>query len=140
MTNAGGTNTKTVSNCVMVAVPLRYANFVWGQPFSQADKRLFKQGSTIPIKFTITDLQGHPAGGAIATLAIYYYVDGAPAGDALVVSESGGDTGTQFGFDGNGQYHYNLSTKGSEWTGSGSFIAEVTLDDGQQFTQEFFLK
>jgi len=96
--------------------------------------------STIPVKFSITDRQGNPAQGATATLAIYYYENGAPEGDPLVVSTSSGDTGETFRDAGNGQYIFNLSTKPVEWYPYWTFEAVVTLDDGHEFTQLLSLK
>jgi hypothetical protein len=119
---------------------LRYANFTWQQPMANAGNRLFKRGSTIPVKFTITDLQGNPATGAVATLAVYYFHSGAPEGDPLVVSTANGDVGNQFRDAGGGQYIFNMSTKPHEWYPYWTFLAEVTLDDGQKFTQGFSLK
>ncbi len=139
VSNVGGTDTKVAPGFVSVTSPLKYAHFTWGQPFAKANSRLFKRGSTIPIKFTITNLAGAPAKGAVATLAVYACADGAPAGDALAI-DSPADSGNQFRSVADGQYLFNLSTKGAAWAGASSFLAQVTLDDGQEFTQEFFLK
>jgi hypothetical protein len=132
-------NAATATQTVTVTLQ-RYANFAWVAPMANADKRLFKRGSTIPVKFTITDMEGSPATSATATLAIRYLYDGAPEGEPLTVSTANGDEGDTFRHTGDGQYVFNLSTKPPEWYPYYTFLAEVTLDDGQVFSQAFSLK
>jgi hypothetical protein len=132
-------NTATATQTVTVTLQ-RYANLTWVAPMANADKRLFKRGSTIPVKFTITDMEGSPATSATATLAIRYLHDGAPEGEPLTVSTANGDEGDTFRHTGDGQYVFNLSTKPPEWYPYYTFLAEVTLDDGQVFSQAFSLK
>jgi hypothetical protein len=137
-TDAAG-NVATAVQTVTVTLQ-GYANFTWVAPMANADKRLFKRGSTIPVKFTITDMGGSPATDATATLAIRYLHDGAPEGEPLTVSTANGDEGDTFRHTADGQYVFNLSTKPPEWYPYYTFLAEVTLDDGQVFSQAFSLK
>ena len=83
-----------------------------------ADKE-FKQGSTIPVKFQLTDANNNYISTSIATLL----VDGNPA-----VSSGSSNTGNNFRYDTvDNQYIFNLSTKGLT---IGNHVLRVVLDDG----------
>ncbi len=112
---------------------LRYANFTWRSPLAQGDARGFRHGSIIPVKFTLTDLAGHPANGVKASLRVYSYA-GDVRGNQLTIMGS-----VQFRKGTAGTYLLNLSAQGVGWK-RGSYLAVVTLDDGEQFTQTFSLK
>ena len=108
-------------------------------PISDTSKA-FKRNSTIPIKFRISR-NGQPVPNAIATLSIYYLVNGAPSGEAQVVSTSGADTGNQFRYSaGDDLYIFNLNTKEKSYIANYTYLAEVTLDDGTVYTVQFSLK
>jgi hypothetical protein len=110
-------------------------------PIVDAHAKPFKRGSTIPVKFRISNTDGQPAPDAVATLTIYYLENGAPSGEAEVVSTAAGDWGNQFRYDASGDYFiFNLSTKHPSFIGYYTYQAEVTLDDGQIFTTDFSLK
>ncbi|MFB3882376.1 MAG: PKD domain-containing protein [Armatimonadota bacterium] len=101
----------------------------------------FKRGSTIPVKFRIADEDGMPVTDAVATLSVYYLVDGAQAGEPEVVSTAAGDLGDQFRYDAaEDLYIYNLSTKHPSYLNYYTYQAVVTLDDGTTHTIDFSLK
>ncbi len=139
-TDASG-NSATGTQTVTVTLAQRYANFTWLAPIANADRRLFKRGSTIPLKFRITDLAGNPAPGAVAQLSIRYLESGAPDGDPDVVSMAMGDGGSQFRYSASDDlYIFNLSTKDPRYVNYWYYAADVTLDDGSVYTIEFSLK
>jgi hypothetical protein len=110
-------------------------------PLANGSKKVFKRGSTIPIKFSLADCGGNPVADAIATLTLFYSGGGAPPGEAEVVSTAAGDWGDQFRYSaGEGIYIFNLSTKRPEWLEWWTYEAVVELENGEQFTQTFSLK
>ena len=79
----------------------------------------FKQGSTIPVKFKLSDANNNPISTAIATLK----VDGNSA-----VASGTSNLGNNFRYDPvDNQYIFNLSTKGLSL---GTHTLTITLDDG----------
>jgi hypothetical protein len=109
-------------------------------PIADAD-RPFKRGSTIPIKFRISDQLGAPVTDAVCTLTIYYLVSGAPSGEAEVVSTAAGDSGDQFRHGAGGDFYiFNLSTKDASFLGYYTYQAEAVLDDGSTHSVNFSLK
>jgi parallel beta-helix repeat protein len=110
-------------------------------PLDGGGKRLFKRGSTVPVKFRIRDWQGSPVTDAYATLAVYYLRDGAPAGEAEVVSTAAGDWGDQFRYSPKDDlYIFNLSTKHPSYYDWYTYRIVVTLDDGQTREADFSLR
>jgi parallel beta-helix repeat protein len=110
-------------------------------PLEPEGKRLFKRGSTIPVKFRISDPDGMPVTDAYATLAVYYLGTGAPAGEPEVESTAAGDWGNQFRYDADDDlYIFNLSTKDPAYLDWFTYELVVTLDDGQTHDVQFSLK
>jgi hypothetical protein len=70
----------------------------------------FKKGSTIPVKFRLTDANGNPVSGANARISVTLL-----GSTEVPVNESDylapADSGSNFRDAGNGDYVYNLSTK-----------------------------
>lgn len=94
-------------------------------PVSLDGRSAFKAGSTIPVKFTLTGASA-PATGAVARLSVAKVGAGAVSTEIAVVSTSAADSGTSFRVA-DGQYVYNLSTKG--WS-EGLYELRVDLGDG----------
>ena len=110
------------------------------QPPIEGATRPFKRGSTIPVKFRIAK-NGQPVTNAVATLKIYYLVEGIPSGEAEVISTASGDLGNQFRYSADGDlYIFNLSTKDRSYLERYTYLAEVTLDDGSVHSVQFSLK
>jgi len=109
-------------------------------PLEGAD-RPFKQKSTIPVKFRISNAAGQPVTNAQAYLAVYYLVAGAPEGEPEVVSTSAGDSGNMFRYSPTDDlYIFNLSTKSSGFRAPFTYRALVRLDDGNSYSIDFGLK
>lgn len=110
-------------------------------PVNEDRNAPFKRGSTLPIKFQVSDELGNPVSDAVCTLTIYYLQSGAPSGEAEVVSTAAGDWGDQFRYDARDDlYIFNLSTKDASYLGYYTYQAEVTLDDGTTLSVDFSLK
>jgi VCBS repeat-containing protein len=99
----------------------------------------FKLGSTVPMKFQLTDAKGGSVSNAIASLTIQQYSGGEPVGDPIEVSSSSGaDTGNTFRYSTeDNQYIYNLNTKGLS---QGTWQISAALDDGTVRTAVISLK
>ena len=91
--------------------------------------RVFKLGSTVPVKFQLTDANGIYVSTAVATLALQQYSGEEPVGEPVdAASTSGADTGSLFRYEStDSQYIYNLST---ESLSKGTWEIRVSLDDG----------
>lgn len=110
-------------------------------PLTANGNGLFKRGSTVPVKFRITDLEGKPVSNCIATLEVFYWTEGASEGTAQTVSYANGDTGDTFRYNAlDDLYIFNLSTKPWEYLGNIRYQVVVTLDDGQKYDIYFSLK
>ena len=119
----------------------RYTRLAFLPPLGPDNKRVFKQRSTIPVKFRIADAEGNPVPDALATLAVYYLEDGAPDGQADVISTAAGDWGNQFRYDPDDDlYIFNLSTKDPSFFDWFTYRIVATLDGGQTLEVDFSLK
>ena len=99
--------------------------------------RSFKLGSTIPVKFAISSWNGATCGAPVITgihiLQTVYYstaVDGDTPIDATPTDAA--TTGNQFRLT-DGQWHFNLSTKGGGFK-AGTWLLKATLQDGSIHT------
>ncbi len=92
------------------------------------DGSIFKAGSTVPVKFQLTDAQGKFISTANATIH-YAKSSNQVFGDNLeAVSTSAATSGNNFRYDSSSnQYVFNLSTKGLT---AGTYQLTITLDDG----------
>ena len=110
-------------------------------PVNETRTKPFKRGSTLPVKFRISDELGNPAPDAVCTLTIYYLENGAPDGEAEVISTAAGDWGDQFRYDEDDDlFIFNLSTKDASFVDYFTYLAEVNLDDGTTQSVNFSLK
>ena len=90
--------------------------------------RPFKKGSTIPVKFILTDGCGSAVGAARATLSLQFMNGEVPVGDPLEAESTVPDAGNLFRYTGaDRQYIYNLATGGLD---IGAYAATVRTDDG----------
>ena len=109
------------------------------EPINADGSSVFKAGSTVPVKFGITDFAGQSVTGAVATLSTVrsYNTDGLHLGEEQEATTQGNaNTGNLFR-PSDGQYVYNLSTKGMA---PGSYQLFIRLDDGKEYTAVFSLR
>ena len=108
------------------------------QPINPDGSSIFKLGSTIPVKFALTDAQAANIGGAVATLSVAKISNSVEGTFIEAVSTSNATTGSVFRYDAAGQqYIFNLSTKSLS---TGTWSLKVTLDDETSYTTHISLK
>ncbi|MDP9438030.1 MAG: MBG domain-containing protein [Actinomycetota bacterium] len=107
------------------------------QPINVNGSSIFKLGSTVPVKFKLTN---QSAGYANATAKLYTAkVSSGIAGQELeATSTAAADSGNTFRYDAtNDQYVFNLGTKGLS---EGTFRLRIDLGDGTTNTVDISLK
>ena len=132
-TDANG-NTSTVTQNVTV----KYAFGGILQPINQDDSSVFKQGSTIPVKFWLKNANNAFVSTAEAKIT-YTKLNNNPTGNEIeAVSTSAATTGNLFRYDSSSnQYIFNLSTKGLS---VGDYRLTITLNDGTSYSVKISLK
>lgn len=111
------------------------------EPINRDGSSVFKAGSTVPVKFRVSDYAGTPVSTAVASLGavrthdIDGTVDEAVQETTSTSSATSGDLFRNGG--GDGVYIYNLSTKAMK---AGSYQLFIKLDDGKQYTAVFSLR
>jgi hypothetical protein len=112
----------------------------FGQPINSDGSSIFKAGSTIPVKLTLTECSGQSISTATVTIAVYKITDTVLGTVEELLPDSSGNanTGNLFRYDPlSGQYIYNLSTKGL--TG-GTYTVRANPDDGSSSFVNLSLK
>jgi X-Pro dipeptidyl-peptidase (S15 family) len=107
------------------------------QPVNPDGSSIFKLGSTVPVKFSLTDADAASVSGAVATLSVAKISNSVEGNFVEAVSTSNATTGSLFRESGTGQYIFNLSTKGLS---AGTWSLKVTLDDGTSYTTQISLR
>jgi len=98
----------------------------------------FKQGSKIPVKFSLTDGCGSIVTSASATLSLQQVSGSEPVGEPIDSTTSVPDSGNLFRFVlEDSHYIYNLSTVGMS---VGTWQASVTLEDGEVYSTPIQIK
>ncbi len=100
------------------------------QPVNADGTSVFKQGSTIPVKFQLSDCAGALVAGSTATLEVLFESSGV-VGTVLEVVPAGlkPSVGTTFVYDAKTrQYHFNLGTK--PLLPDSTYRLRTHLDDG----------
>src|SRR5205823_14939347 len=131
--NHPGTNTftlsaadvagNTVSQTATFSVLYRFGGSL--PPVPNDGSGLFKLGSTVPVKFQLTNANGAAVSTAVANLTLQMVSGGAPIGTALDTTPPGSaDVGNQFRWD-DTQDIFNLSTKPSS---TGAWELQIHLD------------
>ncbi|MFX0106130.1 MAG: LamG-like jellyroll fold domain-containing protein [Candidatus Hodarchaeota archaeon] len=108
------------------------------QPINPDGSSVFKQKSTIPVKFQLFNDLDLPIGTAHATIEVVKISDGVSGDFEEPVSTSAADNGNIFRYDVlEQQYIFNLGTKQLE---VGTYTIKISLDDGQIFTVQISLR
>ena len=110
-------------------------------PLSGQINTKVKQGSGIPVKFSITDCNGTPITTGDHTIDVTYLSGIVPTGDPTV-DDAGqsGDNGINFRYDPIGmQWIFNLKTNSSYGVGD-TYQIEAHLDDGTQHNVTIAIK
>jgi lysophospholipase L1-like esterase len=107
------------------------------QPINPDESSIFKLGSTVPVKFRLTDAAGNAVSGAIARLEaakVSGNIDGTFVEAATNVAAT---TGNLFREDGTGSYIFNLATKPLS---AGTWSLKVVMDDGTEYRTRISLR
>lgn len=130
------TNYETVKGKIKVSTNYVFSGIL--QPINSDGSSVFKAGSTIPVKFKLSDFDGHAISTAIARISYVKITDGVAGDVTEAISTSAATTGNLFRYDvASEQYIFNLSTKGLK---SGTYELRISLDDGTVKTVKFGLK
>lgn len=116
---------------------VRYAYSGLLQPVNGDGSSIFKLGSTVPLKFRLSDAMGAPVSGATALLSLAQLaqtVQGSELEAAATVAVDGGST---FRETEPGSYQFNLETKGLS---VGTWQVTVGLDDGTRYSLHISLR
>jgi hypothetical protein len=128
-------NTATQSTTFTVAY-----NFIgFLQPILNDGSRVFKLGSTVPVKFQLTDATGAVVSTATGTVTVQQFSGSVPVNDPIDgVSSGGSNSGDFFRYDStSSQYIFNLSTQPLP---TGTWQVQAHLDDGSVHTVMIGLK
>jgi lysophospholipase L1-like esterase len=108
------------------------------QPVNADGSSVFRSGSTVPLKFTLSDSQGVRQPTATPVLSVRRVSAGVQGTEVEDVVEATPSTGNRFAWtSAEGRYHYNLSTKGLQ---SGTYDLTITLDGGQSHVERVSLR
>lgn len=130
--NAGNIGTKNVTYYI------RYNFGRFLEPINNDGSSIFKLGSTVPIKFQLTDANGNYVTSAVAILNLSK-VTSTITGTYLEPYTTGsGTTGYVFIYETNGnRYSYNLMTKPLS---VGTWRIRVDIDDGSSYVVNISLR
>jgi hypothetical protein len=108
------------------------------QPINPDGSSIFKLGSTVPVKFALTDADAAKIETAVASLSVAKVSNDVEGTFVEASSTSNATTGLLFRYDATSQqYIFNLSTKGLS---TGTWSLKVTLDDGTSYTTHVSLR
>jgi len=110
-------------------------------PLSGQVNTKVKQGSGIPVKFSITDCSGNPITTGDHTISVAYQSGITPTGDPTV-DDAGmsGDNGINFRYDPTGmQWIFNLKTNSTYYVGA-TYQITAHLDDGTDHNVSIAIK
>jgi hypothetical protein len=108
------------------------------QPINPDGSSIFKLGSTVPVKFALTDAQAARIATAVASLSIAKVSNDVEGTFVEAISTSNATTGSLFRYDPTSQqYIFNLSTKGLS---TGTWSLKISLDDGTSYTVHISLR
>src|SRR3954447_4774637 len=128
--NVGHTTTKSCTTAV------HYMFSGLQQPVNPDGSSIFKLGSTVPLKFVLTDNGSNVVSGAVARVDMAKITNSVEGTFVEAISTSAATTGNLFRESG-GQYIFNLSTKSLE---AGTWSVKVTLDDGTSYSTQISLR
>jgi len=108
-------------------------------PIKPDGTRVFKLGSTIPVKFQLWDADGNPITDAMAEISLQKMEGSSPIGDPEEGdSTSAATTGNLFRYDDtDDQYIFNLATKNLS---TGTWEITITVNDTGSFSVNIGLK
>jgi lysophospholipase L1-like esterase len=107
------------------------------QPINPDGSSIFKLGSTVPVKFHLTDVAGNPVAGAIGRLELAKVSNDVEGSFVEAVTNVAATSGNLFRESGGGDYIFNLATKPLS---TGTWSLKVVLDDGTEYRTRISLR
>lgn len=108
------------------------------QPINNDGSSVFKLGSTVPVKFQLTDAAGAYVSDATATITVAKVSNGIVGTELEAVSTAAATTGNAFRYDTVAQqYIFNLATKPLS---AGTWQLRIVLNDGTAKTVRISLR
>lgn len=133
---ATDTSGNTASAIQNISVSYQFSGIL--QPINQDGSSIFKAGSSVPVKFALTNSNGNYVTNAIATLSYSKTSNNISGAIMEATSTSAATSGNLFRYDTtNNQYIFNMSTKGYS---SGTYQLTITLNDGNRYFVTISLK
>jgi hypothetical protein len=123
----------TASDTVVVSV--QYSGDFFNQPINNDGSSIFKQGSTVPVKFTLTGASANA--NIVAHIYIAKVTNNIIGTEVEPVSTVQADSGNLFRSGGGGQWIFNMSTKNLT---AGTYQIRADLGDGVLHTVLISLK
>lgn len=110
------------------AYSVRYTYGGVSQPINADGSSIFRLGSTVAVRFKLTDVSGSYITSAVASIYLAKITDNVIGTEEEAVSTSAASTGNQFRYDStDNQYIFNLST---ENISAGTWQIRIELSDG----------
>lgn len=107
---------------------VRYTYSGVSQPINADGSSIFRLGSTVAVRFKLTDVSGHYITSAVASIYLAKITDNVIGTEEEAVSTSAASTGNQFRYDStDNQYIFNLSTENMS---AGTWQVRIELSDG----------
>lgn len=106
-------------------------------PINQDGSSIFKLGSTVPVKFGLTDANGVVITSAVASISVAKVDNNIEGTYMEATSTSSATTGNLFRVSDDDEYIFNLGTKGLT---KGTYSVRITLDDGSTHSVRISLK
>jgi YVTN family beta-propeller protein len=108
------------------------------QPINADGSSVFKAGSTVPVKFAVTDSDGASVADLTPTFSDAKLTDQVAGTTDETATDATATSGDTFRYDSTDeQYIYNWSTKGLD---TGTYRLSIDLGDGQSHTVEVSLR
>ncbi len=107
-------------------------------PIKPDGSGVYKQGSTIPVKFQLRDTNGAFITNAVANLFVAKVSSGIEGTQVVALSTSKSDAGNQFRYDAiSNQYVFNLGTSSFM---PGTWQLQAKLNDGKMYIVDVSIK
>ncbi|MEK7508063.1 MAG: PxKF domain-containing protein, partial [Patescibacteria group bacterium] len=107
-------------------------------PIKPDGSGVYKQGSTIPVKFQLKDANGAFITNAVANLFVAKASSGIEGTQVVALSTSKADAGNQFRYDAiANQYIFNIGTSAMT---VGTWQLQAKLNDGKMYVVDVSMK
>jgi lysophospholipase L1-like esterase len=130
ISSASATDNVSHDNSASCTTAVQYLYGGLAQPINPDGSSIFKFGSTVPVKFHLTDAAGNPVAGAIARLEVAKVSNNVEGSFVEADTNVAATSGNLFRDSGSGDYIFNLNTKPLS---AGTWSLKVVMDDGTEY-------